>query len=352
MTKVLLYTLIIIISSSCSRMIDIDKTQALPITPLSPTNANKKQRILNYLQHLSEVDSTIVGQELGDIGSPYYSYNYIDFLTTQYGKTPGLLGMALGYDDYSRDYTSDIEYIKQFTDNGGLVTLNFSPPHPRSSKDSQDMTPFDYNDLIKEGTLENIHLKAILNNTANVLQILKDKNIIVLWRPFHEVNGGWFWWSKNSKKWASPQEFINLWKYVYNYFVDERKLDNLIWVYCANYQYNNDLKDVLYYYPGNECVDVVGLDYYNDNLNEINLNSSFDKLKQLNKPMAVAEIGPNFVVDGSFDNETYLGLLPKKIAYFMAWSSWPNNMKSLKDCKNANSLLSHPLVLTRDKIRY
>jgi hypothetical protein len=88
--KIISLAILIAISFySCNKMVDVDQTQTLPITPYSQINADKKQKILNYLQHLSNVDSTIIGQHLGDIGSPYYTDNSaIDFLTDNYKKHP------------------------------------------------------------------------------------------------------------------------------------------------------------------------------------------------------------------------------------------------------------------------
>ena len=55
---------------------------------------------------------------------------------------------------------------------------------------------------------------------------LQDAGVVVLWRPFHEVNGDWFWWG--GKK---PETFIRVWRHMFDYFTKTKKLNNLLWVY-------------------------------------------------------------------------------------------------------------------------
>ena len=61
---------------------------------------------------------------------------------------------------------------------------------------------------------------------ADGLKELQDANVVVLWRPFHEMNGGWFWWGGKD-----PDEFIRVWRHMFDYFTKTKGLDNLLWVY-------------------------------------------------------------------------------------------------------------------------
>ena len=65
-----------------------------------------------------------------------------------------------------------------------------------------------------------------LKNAAAYLKLLRDADIPVLWRPFHEAAGGWFWWGKDAAS------FKSLWIAMFNYFKTEG-LDNLIWVWTT-----------------------------------------------------------------------------------------------------------------------
>ena len=110
-------------------------------------------------------------------------------------------------------------------------------------------TEFDATNATVEGTWENKVFTEDLKNAAAYLKLLRDADIPVLWRPFHEAAGGWFWWGKDAAS------FKSLWIAMFNYFKTEG-LDNLIWVWTTE---GNDSD----WYPGDQYVDIVGRDIYN-----------------------------------------------------------------------------------------
>ncbi len=110
-------------------------------------------------------------------------------------------------------------------------------------------TEFDAANATVEGTWENKVFTEDLKNVAAYLKLLRDADIPVLWRPFHEAAGGWFWWGKDAAS------FKALWMAMFNYF-KEAGLDNLIWVWTAETGDND-------WYPGDPYVDIVGRDIYN-----------------------------------------------------------------------------------------
>jgi mannan endo-1,4-beta-mannosidase len=91
-------------------------------------------------------------------------------------------------------------------------------------------------------------IKSDLDKVAALLQLLKDRDIPVLWRPLHEASGGWFWWGA-----TGPRPYKVLWEYMYNYLTNTKNLNNLIWVW------NGQSYD---WYPSPNTVDIVGFDYY------------------------------------------------------------------------------------------
>jgi mannan endo-1,4-beta-mannosidase len=99
-------------------------------------------------------------------------------------------------------------------------------------------------------------IKSDLDKVAALLQLLKDQDIPVLWRPLHEAGGdntypnslGWFWWGA-----SGPGPYKALWNYMFDYLNGEKKLNNLIWVW-------NGQKDG--WYPRDDTVDIVGYDVY------------------------------------------------------------------------------------------
>jgi mannan endo-1,4-beta-mannosidase len=350
----LIITLILCLSA-CQKVkfVELD---AASVTPFDPVNSDKKQDIINYLTSIGDSDSLIVGQMIGmgNPGDPNYAPE--DF--SELSKKPGLLGADLGwFTSFSELEPNFINNIIQEANNGSLITISMHMPNPFNRKEGANKhhkAKFDYTDLYTIGTDANERLNVLLNNAANVYQLLKNENIIVLLRPYHEMNGGFFWWGSD-KGFPTQEQFKKLWVYTHNYFETERQLDNLLWVYGPNYQYSHDLKPTDFYYPGDDFVDIVGLDYYANNLTDININESLTALMAYDKPLCIAEIGTAVnenLEKNEADNLIYLDLNKYPISYFLVWNSWPNHYGSILDSKNSDELMNHNLIITQDEVSY
>lgn len=105
------------------------------------------------------------------------------------------------------------------------------------------------------GTRENRAVMAMLEAMAADLQALEDAGVPVLWRPWHEAGGG-FWWSADG-----PERYKKLWSFTWTYLTKTKQLNNLIWVWST---LGRDNKDYAPYYPGDGTVDIVGGSMYND----------------------------------------------------------------------------------------
>lgn len=181
-------------------------------------------------------------------------------------KNSGWSEIALGTDyfDISGDYTLLItEDILKSLQEGGLIigghdytaVAVYLESNGTALDPNKDYafykadTEFDAANATVEGTWENKVFTEDLKNTAAYLKLLRDADIPILWRPFHEAAGGWFWWGKDAVS------FKSLWIAMFNYFKAEG-LDNLIWVWTTE---GNDAD----WYPGDQYVDIVGRDIYN-----------------------------------------------------------------------------------------
>jgi len=118
-------------------------------------------------------------------------------------------------------------------------------------------TPVDVGRVVTPGTPENRQALAEMDAAADKLQQLEDAGIPVLWRPLHEIDGGWFWWTDKEK----PENTAALWRMMYDHFTRERKLNNLIWVYSAGVG-NKTVEYRKRFYPGGDYVDISGIDIY------------------------------------------------------------------------------------------
>lgn len=89
-------------------------------------------------------------------------------------------------------------------------------------------------------------------NVADDLLKLQAADVPVLFRPYHEAGGQWFWWDRQG-----TAKYVALWNDLYTYLTTTRGLHNLIWVWSAG-KLNIDTA----YYPGDTKVDVIGQDTY------------------------------------------------------------------------------------------
>lgn len=171
-------------------------------------------------------------------GTDYFdiSGDYTLVITEDVLKSLQEGGLIIG----GHDYTAVAVYLEN---NGTALDPNKDYAFYKAD------TEFDATNATVEGTWENKVFTEDLKNAAAYLKLLRDADIPVLWRPFHEAAGGWFWWGKDAAS------FKSLWIAMFNNFKTEG-LDNLIWVWTTE---GNDAD----WYPGDQYVDIVGRDVYN-----------------------------------------------------------------------------------------
>lgn len=128
-------------------------------------------------------------------------------------------------------------------------------------------TDFDIREALKEGTWQHKYILADIDKVAAVLKQLQNKGIAVLWRPLHEAaghytgdnNGAWFWWGRYGTAYTKQ-----LWQLMYDRLVNYHGLNNLIWVWTVEVK-DGYAQQAAEAYPGNDYVDIVGADIYEEN---------------------------------------------------------------------------------------
>lgn len=151
------------------------------------------------------------------------------------------------------------DYMKKTYDMGAVNTLSWHMDNPVNGKNSWDTVSTAVRSILPKGAKHQLY-KSWLNNFSVFIQSLKGtdgKPIPVLFRPFHENGGAWFWWGQKS---CSPQEYEALWRFTVRYLRDIKHLHNLIYVFNPC-----DFKTEAQYlerYPGNNFADVLSFDYY------------------------------------------------------------------------------------------
>jgi mannan endo-1,4-beta-mannosidase len=218
------------------------------------------------------------------------------------------------------------QYIIDANERGGISTISWHFDNPATGKSAWDNTPNSLKTILPGG--EN-HQKFIawLDKAANFLLSLKDKkgkNIPILFRPYHELSGGWFWWGKGN---CTSDEFKAAWKFTFEY-LQKKGVHNLIYVY--NTASFSSKEDFLANYPGDDFADILSFDSYQNNNDKEGIKfieEVQNQLKILNeiglekhKLIAVAEAGYEAVPDPKWWTGTFSKAIGNyKISYVLLW---------------------------------
>jgi hypothetical protein len=187
-----------------------------------------------------------------------------------------------------------------------------------------------------------------LDVIAGILQELRDAGVVVIWRPFPQVNGNRFWWGLNS--WQDTQahrvDFRALWVDLYETLTYDYGLDNLLWTYSVLPGTARNAP-VSGYYPGSDYVDLVGMDYSGPKPGF----PDFQTLKSLGKTLVISETGPSAGYEGTWDELHLVSVLAGKAAFFIQWHSYPGTALAIQDNLKANDMMNSERVVTLDEIR-
>ena len=150
----------------------------------------------------------------------------------------------------------------------------------------------------------------------------KGEYIPIIFRPFHELNGSWFWWGKNH---CTPDELKQLWHFTVTYLRDVKNVHNLL--YAFNTDRFSSKEEYLERYPGDEWVDIVGVDIYQRNESNDKYLQGFNQMLttletvagEKNKIPALTEFGGK-LSDSTWWTDTFLkGIGDHKISYVLGW---------------------------------
>lgn len=284
---------------------------------MRPVNKNASRKACELLQYLYQVagKGIITGQHTQT--NPMEEISYIYEKT---GKKPKLRGFELlgyspniNYEDAGRECLTEVYENKDTMDTAlqwgretnGIVTLSFHWFSPLGGRDKSfyaEHTDFDATCVLSPDTPERTAFFHDMDVIAQELKRFQEADIPVLWRPFHESDGTWFWWGAKG-----PEVARELYKLMYHYYVEVHHLDHLLWVWNCRSPEG---------YPGDEYVDVISVDVYLPEYEPTDYGKEYRELIQnttANKVAALAEVG-------YLPDMQQLAASGVPWAYFMTWS--------------------------------
>lgn len=178
------------------------------------------------------------------------------------GKYPVVLGFDLGDIEHGSDRNLDgvpfglmKKAVKLHTGRGGIVTFSWHPDNPLTGGDAWDISSDQVVKAVLPGGEKHAEFKLWLERAADFIESLGD--VAVIFRPWHENLGSWFWWGG---KLCTEQQYKELYRTTWTYLVKARGLTNILWCYSPNS--NISVEEYMGRYPGDEFVDMLGLDHY------------------------------------------------------------------------------------------
>jgi mannan endo-1,4-beta-mannosidase len=181
----------------------------------------------------------------------------MDYLLRTTGKLPAVRSFDFMFYSHSEEGRSGqrvAERAVAWHARGGIVAICFHwfAGAPRSHFYTRQ-SDFNLNHALVPGTRDHAEFIADMDVVAEELKVLRDAGVPVIWRPFHEVSGGWFWWGARG-----PEPFKLAWRLMFDRFTRHHGLNNLIWCYNPT-EKRGALEN---WYPGDDVVDMISLDLY------------------------------------------------------------------------------------------
>ena len=246
------------------------------LTACAPTTENNVLPTFDRLKNAAEAgqfmyamqDGLCYGQgwhlEAGDL--PDNPINKCD-VKAVCGDFPAIAGFDLGgiemADTCNLDGV-DFDFMRlaaiTHASRGGIVTFSWHLRNPLTGGTAWDNTSDKVvASILPEGEKHECFMMW-LERLGDFLDSLRDTDgslIPIIFRPWHENTGGWFWWGADQ---CSEEDYIALWHMVYDYLAVDRGLDSMVWAYSPS---STCLKEkAMGRYPGDDIIDLIGVDAY------------------------------------------------------------------------------------------
>lgn len=234
--------------------------------------------------------------------------------------------------DYEKSIARDLT-IEAYN-RGGVCTYawHYSNPVSKGSFYWKD-SPVPAVTKILPGGSDNETFKASLKVIADYAKTLigaDGKLIPIIFRPFHEMDGDWFWWGKGH---CTPAEYQALYRYTVAYLRDELKVRNFLYAWSPDRNFTSE-STYLTYYPGDEYVDLVGTDNYEDMKAGVSVSVAAQKLKivsdyaiRKNKLAAITETGFQNLTQIDWYTQKLLKVITAsklELSYVLVWANAKN----------------------------
>ena len=314
--------------------------------PVTPHASPEAKALLEFIYSISG-KYTLTGQH----NYPATKDRNSQFAAEYSGRTPAVWSTDMGFaeagdtDSYLARPDIVKEAIRQHK-KGAIITIcwhavpptadepvTFQPrgPFPPDSLASVQGQLLDeqFKDVLTPGTRLYKRWEKQVDSVAVYLKQLQEAGVPILWRPYHEMNGDWFWWGGR----VGENSTADLYRQLYDRYANHHQLDNLVWVWNVD-RPSTPIRKFSNFYPGNEYLDILSLDVYGSDFNQ----DYYDSLKFLSqgKPLLFGEVG----------NPPFPEILDTQPDWTL-WVIWAGMARNVSK-KQYKMLYDDPRILTQD----
>ena len=324
MKQIILFALAVFTMTACSTKKDVQ---------VEKTIAQLLEERLGTLQQK--------GYMAGHQDDPFYGVTW----EWEYGRSdikditgdyPAVMGFDLGGIEMGDEKNLDSvpfnrirEQLLAHVERGGVVTLSWHPRNPLTGGNAWDVNDTTVVRSILPGGEKHELFQTWMSRVADFIESLKKEDgqrVPVIFRPWHEYNGSWFWWGQ---KLCSDEEFHGLWNMLQDY-MNERGYSNLLWSFSPNLDGQWTEERFLARYPGDDRVTLIGEDAYQWGTEEdfrtaliADLDFLSNFAKQHGKLLAMTECGYQNMPEADWWTRVLKPIMDKyPLSYFLLWRNY------------------------------
>ncbi len=313
----------------------ISCTSHSPVTALADKDATSETR--NLYLHLGRLSENYIlfGQQGALLEGYNRDWRHDSSMTSDLYEVSGHYPAVYGYDfGEGQDWllSREKQAIMDSYERGGVITFSHHMQNPATGRNVRDTT-LNLDEILPGGASHQKYT-AILDKVGRFANNLKTEDgtlIPIIYRPFHEHTGNWFWWGE---PFCTRDQFVSLWRFTVDYLRDSLNVHNFLYAYSPDTV--ESAEHYLERYPGDDYVDILGIDIYRDvESNDLpaflkRIRLVVDIAEEKNKVAALTETGySRHDLTGWWTG--FLGHIAEdpvasKISYLLLWANYRDDM--------------------------
>ena len=319
--------------------------------PVSPNAQPGVARLMTFLNSI-QGSYILAGQQesmdwFGVSNEPQFNA-----IQTSTGKLPAVRGLDFIFNTYTgNNYRTVANNAINWAQRGGIVTLCChmfmdigspagNPQFYVPAANNGTGTTFDIRQAVIPGTPENIEYLAKLDILAGELKKLRDAGVPVIWRPFHECSGGWFWWGANG-----PTALKQAWRIMFTRFTTLHGLTNLIWCFNPTDSGTALGNNLTNWYPGDDVVDMISNDVYPTAGTHPSFAADYQRMRDFKAGRKVIAMSEN----GAIPDPDTMFTEGAGWSYFCTWNGFETN-PAQNSAAFMTKVYNHAKVITLDEL--